>query len=93
MSYEIDESTGLPKLPKGYFWRVVDSGEEYVRVQVRKKTLLSSKVKGWCPVRKKDASKSTILSAARYAMREMARDTDWRSYIGDYPPKKLEEMR
>lgn len=90
MNYDIDESTGLPELPEGYFWRVVNSGEEYVRVQVRRKTLFGSKVEGWCPVRKKEANKSTISSAARYALIESKQGTGWRSYLGDYPPKKLE---
>lgn len=93
----IDETTGLPELPEGKVWRIKSYSRPYVRVEIiSEPTLfLPTKVYGWHPIRKENVSPATIQRAAGYALREANEDinteTDWRDYLGVYPPKKLEK--
>jgi hypothetical protein len=93
----MDENTGLPELPEGYFFRVTPwSGRnryEYdLEVQLRRKLFIGST--------KIDMALATnnphrIYEAARMvkqrAMKVIYKEPgDIYKYVGDYPPKKLE---
>lgn len=88
----IDESTGLPELPEGYFWRVKESVGDYLRIQMRRRVFFWSEVVEWSGVNKNIASKFEIQMAAKHVLllvQEKKVDPKWRKYLGDYPPKKL----
>ncbi|UDL16613.1 hypothetical protein SEA_ATUIN_219 [Arthrobacter phage Atuin] len=91
MTIEIDHTTGLPKLPEGYFWRVKMS-YNYPHVCIRRNvTLLGMKLWSY------EVKESLILSLTESDIRREANklytktfgtDVD-RTLLGDYPPKKL----
>lgn len=84
-----DPATGLPELPEGHFWRITRSAGDYLRVQIRRKLRLGSRVVAWSVVLKSKANPEEIVHAAGYAMRDLRQGKRWREYLGDYPPKTL----
>lgn len=86
---KIDENTGLPELPEGHFWRIKDSSPEYLRVQIRKRAWIGSKVMAWSVVRKSNATPDEVLRTATLVLWEIKHGANWRNCLGDYPPKKL----
>ena len=90
----IDETTGLPALPEGYFWRVRQGSLYMDHLELRKRIWFGS----WkvhervLPYYDKDRKrldpKETILRYARSIMGEF--HNPWDNFYGDYPPKKLE---
>lgn len=94
----IDNETGLPELPEGYFWRVKETykGSTYLRVEIRKRGLIGSRRIEWHPVEKSRASDFEIKRAAEYALvwkNQGGFDSSgdrWKKFVGNYPPKKLE---
>lgn len=103
--YDIDEGTGLPRVPKGYFWRV-NRGEtmytNYPSVELRKKVLgvfsyhvdscwISDDHLGSVHDMKFGIQESatTIVCAMRKDEQAKAVDREVDHLYGDYPPKKL----
>lgn len=86
-----DKSTGLPELPEGYFWRLRRSSLEYLRLEIREKRLIRSKVVTWSVIAKDDVSITEIQRTAILVKHSFKKGTNWKSYLGDYPPKKLGE--
>lgn len=90
----MDDSTGLPALPEGQFWRVSQSmASTYVDVIRRQKTWYGSRKVGEShPVTKSEATPKEVRAAAMYILwkEKKAPDADRRKVLGDYPPKKLE---
>lgn len=94
----MNQTTGLPDLPEGYFWRIRETyrGSENIRVEIRKRRIIGSKRIEWHPVSKSEVNPSRILSAAEYALMWMrdggfdSKGTAWKQHVGDYPPKKLQ---
>lgn len=88
-----DTFTGLPGLPKGYFWRVRRGSAEYLRLQMRKKTWFGSAVVEWSVTERHKASPTELREAASCILRKLERRStqgaDWKKYLGDYPPKML----
>lgn len=89
-------TTGLPELPEGWFYRITKfnySGDKYtLRVTVRKRRkYLPSKALG------DSLSVHTefgIREAAATALAKARRVSDWpdrKRFLGDYPPKSLNE--
>ena len=83
--------TGLPELPEGYFWRVVEIAAHITRVELRKKAWLGSRRVRSCryyesyhTVREPG---ERILSCALGIMKEF--HDPWAEFYGDYPPKSL----
>lgn len=92
MSYEIDESTGLPELPEGYFWRVTPgSGSRYVYLQMRKRRWLGSKLIDDSILRKSEITVELVQRRATKILLDFNPDSDYKKFVGDYPPKKLED--
>lgn len=91
--FEIDDSTGLPVVPEGQFWRVKQpaSFSVYSHVQLRRGTRFGSKLVAQSPIEASELTKKGILSSAAYIVRYQAslKPID-KTLYGDYPPKKLE---
>lgn len=89
---KIDDRTGLPELPKGYFWRVTRGFcSEYVEVQIRKRVLfVFSRTVTYSTQNKARLNPYSLRSTAIHALRDFNPESDWKKYVGDYPPKKLE---
>lgn len=92
----IDDKTGLPELPEGYFWRVKESVSIFVDVEIRKKWWVGSRQVAWTSMYRSQLSKQKILECARYVLSKWRRDVtetnDSRALLGDYPPKSLNEV-
>lgn len=87
----IDDVTGLPELPEGYFWRIANRVSIYIDVEIRKKTWIGSKMVTQKVTTISDASARRIRTLAELAHRDVFGDgASWRQILGDYPPKKLE---
>ena len=86
----IDAETGLPKIPEGYFWRVVRAaGWHPVEVQLRYQDEL---------VRYKATfgTEEHVRSTALHIWQDFAeggRSGVIDRLVGDYPPKKLEDVK
>jgi hypothetical protein len=86
----IDELTGLPELPKGYFWRVKMILNEFVVVQIRKRLLWGSCAIEEASLIRQDVGPQRIQAVAFLALDRWTRTRkDLGRYLGDYPPKKL----
>ena len=94
MTTEIDETTGLPELPEGEFWRVTDGYDnKYHYVQLRKKGKFL-----WFNVSYKitdelifsGLSQESILEASYRIIRRIEDNENNQHLIGNYPPNSLE---
>lgn len=91
---ETDISTGLPKLPEGYFWRVRASSLQLTYVELRKKTWLGSRQVHRRLTNYYDKMgnvldpREEIVTRAVSIMKEF--NDPWEPFYGDYPPKKLD---
>lgn len=91
---EIDDATGMPVVPEGFFWRVKRGGFYRLNVQLRQKFLwvLSLEVDS-CPT--DDGSEWGVSNIAAYILHKWEErnnrvtGTGVRHLLGDYPPKKL----
>jgi hypothetical protein len=90
----IDENTGLPALPEGYFWNVRKDLEGDYHVTIRRgwHYLLSYKVQGSFIIRR-PLTKESLSEKAKYVYgkwqdRVRVRESD-DSLTGSYPPKSL----
>ena len=89
----IDTYTGLPVVPDGHFWRIKKGVGNCLRVQLRKRIWFGSSVVEWGVVSFSKASPEELSWTANWVLKELARKRSrgWKKYIGDYPPKKLEQ--
>lgn len=103
---ELDENTGLPALPDGYFWRVRYEGVygDYVKMSVMRKPkyrfLWSWAVEDarlYASIFTDDNAEELLIKlAGRVHARfiETLRPSSYQTvkkYLGDYPPKSLNE--
>lgn len=93
---KIDEATGLPELPKGYFWRVHETHNEsnYFRVSLMRKKIWPlgrGVVEEWTADSITEMSEPRVLDMANWVYREWRklRTSGNETLFGDYPPKKL----
>lgn len=88
---EIDDSTGLPKVPKRYFWRVRESYYgTTVYVELRKKHIIGSTEVRYASMYAWKLSPAEVLSAATAVYRDCFPSPPENAHLlGDYPPKKL----
>lgn len=89
----IDENTGLPELPEGYFWRVkADSAGTRVH-RMRKRKLLPATSTGSSYIfpHLHGTVEQSIKRAARDVLNDNNNEESLRTYKGDYPPNKLEK--
>lgn len=90
-TFEMDDSTGMPVVPEGHFWRVKRVWPSFWEVQLRKKR------PGWFSEKVEYATFSTyrgitrthILDGAGYCLTRTKRVKMDNSLLGDYPPKTL----
>ena len=88
-----DTETGLPELPEGYFWRVVEGADHITYVELRKKAWLGSRRVDRRSCRYYNEyhdvldPRDEILSCALWIMKEF--HDPWAEFYGDYPPKSL----
>ena len=92
-------TTGLPKLQHGYFWRLSPYGDSSLMVELRQDRLFGSKVLGEAVVYDmtrvggQGVNKVTIVNAAEKILARVERSTsDARTvdrFVGDYPHKSL----
>jgi hypothetical protein len=90
----IDETTGLPELPEGYFWRIKKFIAPYARVEIRRADkFFSTLIESGVLYRAETGDHKKIVDTAQFALKK------WNEYrglsaresvYGDYPPKKLE---
>ncbi len=94
---KLDETTGLPPLPEGFFFRVgrftLSSSSYTLKVQLRARRLLGSVCIGESLA---ETSSESIRNAARYAIKAATASGRLtgtlhtrEQYVGDYPPKSL----
>lgn len=90
MTVEIDETTGLPVLPDGDFWRVVQFTRSGLQLQRRRQRLFGSRTVGEGLIhldhREFGTPEEQILKVARKIMLT----ADGSGLLGDYPPKRLQ---
>lgn len=87
----IDPASGLPKLPKGYFWRVKPCYSRFcdyaVDVELRKRTwIFSHRVDDIFSTVPGIPYSAAFLVESFYSTRSRYNGVD--DVIGDYPPKK-----
>lgn len=93
---EIDEQTGLPKVPEGHFWRVKFSSDSWypeLIVQLRRKRSIGSKyvfggaknVQGYA----KSVTPEMVLEGATEVYENWQKHLSAVPLFGDYPPLKL----
>lgn len=87
----IDETTGLPELPAGFFWRITRGiGSEYVYLQIRQRRWYGSKKVAASIIEKAEISVSEILWSANHALRKFdPSGSRHKQFVGDYPPNTL----
>lgn len=86
----IDKETGMPVLPEGYFWRVTRGrGSQYVYLQMRKRRWLGSKAVDESIIRKHEVTAELVVTRARRILLDFNPDSDYKQFVGDYPPNKL----
>lgn len=86
----IDDKTGLPALPDGYFWRVTRGvASRYVYLQMRKKRWLGSKVVDYSIISKSENTAELVLKRARGVVRDFNPDRNHKQFVGNYPPNTL----
>lgn len=93
MTDRIDDLTGLPELPEGYFWRVRPGSFRMDRLELRKRVWFfsveeDSRILPFYGGNREPLDPGeTILVHAKSIMKEF--HNPWGSYYGDYPPKTL----
>ena len=88
--FEMDEATGLPALPEGYFWRVTRPSRGYWQVQLRKRTRHGSRCVAWTGSRF-EMTASQVKELAGYVLKyKFEKGPAHENHlVGDYPPKTL----
>ena len=88
--FEMDEATGLPALPEGYFWRVTRPSRGFWDVQLRKRTRHGSRCEaGTASQHEMTASKVKELAGYVLKYKFKKESTHEMHLVGDYPPKTL----
>lgn len=88
--FEMDEATGLPTLPEGYFWRVTRPSRGYWQVQLRKCTWYGSRCVAWTESQHEmTASKVKELAGYVLEYKFEKEPVHEMHLVGDYPPKTL----
>lgn len=94
-SHQMDDKTGMPAVPEGYFWRVKKNflGGGFWEVQLRQRgAFWSSRVTSRHYGAGDRIDREHILMGAAFALarwQESASNPDGSALLGDYPPKKL----
>lgn len=89
MTVEIDETTGLPVLPDGEFWRVRKYTKDSLQVQRRRRRWLGSKLVDYELALTSPDYSGSVEGRIAEAAREVLSRPNVRHLIGDYPPKRL----
>lgn len=90
----LNASTGLPEVPKGYFWRVKKSLHPYGYVQLRKKLFIGSFLVESTIFRQNELSERTILSDAWLTLNKVDfNPKPKKNFYGNYPPKTIGEIK
>ena len=85
----IDDSTGLPKLPDGYFWRVCSPS--IPEIQIRKKTWFGrSSLVSWDYLPGRVFNDKDVRNAAVSLFQWTW--TTKNNLFGDYPPNKIRKL-
>lgn len=89
MTRVIDENTGLPTIPEGFYWLVKHSSDRYyiVIALMKKRSLWFDKKIEWTVTRSAETGPNKVREATACILDRTDRDN---SIIGTYPPKKLE---
>jgi len=88
--FEMDEATGLPVLPEGYFWRVTWPRDGFWQVQLRKRTWYGSRCVAWtCGRYEMTAGKVKELAGYVLKYKFEKEPVHEMHLVGDYPPKTL----
>lgn len=88
--FEMDEATGLPAVPEGYFWRVARPQEGYWQVQLRKRAWYGSRCVAGTASRFEMTSRK-VKELAGYVLKyKFEKEPVHEMHlVGDYPPKTL----
>ena len=88
--FEMDEATGLPAVPEGYFWRVTRPSRGYWQVQLRKRTWYGSRCVAWTGSRY-GMTASKVKDLAGYVLKyKFEKGPAHENHlVGDHPPKTL----
>lgn len=86
----INEETGLPELPEGYFWRVKESFGQFTNFQIRKKLLFGSVLVTEGVTESWKLNDLHFRWMANYTYGKFDLRAGAYKYMGDYPPKRLE---
>ena len=89
---EMDETTNMPVVPEGHYWRVAQDSWGDFRVELRRQKRLGCVVSGFL----KESTPEDISFRSAYLWDERtARNRAWteakafaNKYVGDYPPKE-----
>ena len=86
--FEMDEATGLPTVPEGYFWRVTRPQGRFWQVQLRKRTWYGSRRVAWA-VYQHEMTASKVNELAGYVLKYKVKKEPAHEMhlVGDYPPK------
>lgn len=92
-TFEMDDSTGLPKAPEGMFFRVRNTKGEHWYVDLRKKMWFGSYKVQHAIARHshRPITRKNIIDSAAYALTLYSERNSTESdltLLGDYPPKK-----
>lgn len=90
----IDETTGLPQLPEGMFWRITKPniiGNH--EIQLRKKLFIGSVKLEYGQVPPGAMRPGRIYESAAWALAQLNVSKQGAPFIGDYPPKRLNDWR
>lgn len=87
----IDEQTGFPVLPEGFFWRVTRGvWSEYVYLQIRRRRLIGSVRHADSILRKSEVTPAKLRYSAGRCLEEFdPSGAKHKAFVGDYPPKRL----
>ena len=88
--FEMDEATGLPAVPEGYFWRVTEPQGGGWSVQLRKRTWYGSRCAAGT-VTRCEMTASKVKELAGYVLKyKFEKEPVHEMHlVGDYPPKTL----
>lgn len=96
MNIKIDETTGLPELPEGYFWRISQAivSEDALRVELYRKRRFTSPVRidfRMAGASSEEDMKRCIREEAGLLFKETFQPNKYAGFMGDYPPKSLND--